>query len=264
MTRKSMLLVIGGLALVLGVANYDIWQKQQVVDNGQQVLLKLIPVDPRSLMQGDFMQLRYANLDFWGSLSGVRPHLERCTRFQDEDDKLVITNTCDEPVAVVFMQHGQRATAFSLSSKKELSTGISYSPSYVYTSCPLGYKSSVKVRRGTRGIIAASQYHCLEPNASIDRKGTIVLALDTDNVGSFRRMDDGSPLAENETRLQYKLIVTTDNFSIGAESFFFQEGQASFYTNARYGVLRVDADGESVLVGLADENHVMIIPPSQQ
>lgn len=47
------------VGLVLMVMNVAIWQKQQILDNGETVLLKLAPVDPRSLMQGDYMLLSY-------------------------------------------------------------------------------------------------------------------------------------------------------------------------------------------------------------
>lgn len=47
------------VGLVLMVMNVAIWQKQQILNNGETVLLKLAPVDPRSLMQGDYMLLRY-------------------------------------------------------------------------------------------------------------------------------------------------------------------------------------------------------------
>ena len=40
---------------------------------------------------------------------------------------------------------------------------------------------------------------------------------------------------------------------MGAESFFFQEGHAAYYEKARYGEIRVAADGKSVLEGLCDE-----------
>lgn len=60
MSRLRLALFLGGLALVLGMANYAIWQKQTVVDQGRPVLLRLAPVDPRSLIQGDYMRLRYA------------------------------------------------------------------------------------------------------------------------------------------------------------------------------------------------------------
>lgn len=45
--------------LVLAVLNYSVYEKEQVKKNGEVVLLELAPVDPRSLMQGDYMQLRY-------------------------------------------------------------------------------------------------------------------------------------------------------------------------------------------------------------
>ena len=50
----------GGLALVLVAVNVLILQKQRVLDDGRTVLLALRPVDPRSLLQGDYMALRYA------------------------------------------------------------------------------------------------------------------------------------------------------------------------------------------------------------
>lgn len=49
----------GGLALVLVVVNLLVLQKQRVLAGGRTVLLELRPVDPRSLMQGDYMELRY-------------------------------------------------------------------------------------------------------------------------------------------------------------------------------------------------------------
>lgn len=45
---------------ILAMLNYSIYQKQKIIDNGEVVLLELAPVDPRSLMQGDYMRLRYA------------------------------------------------------------------------------------------------------------------------------------------------------------------------------------------------------------
>jgi uncharacterized membrane-anchored protein len=46
--------------LVLAVANVGIWQKENVIQAGKPVFVELAPVDPRSLMQGDFMALRFA------------------------------------------------------------------------------------------------------------------------------------------------------------------------------------------------------------
>src|SRR5690606_23266865 len=57
MRMKAML---GLTALILASLNYAIYAKEQMIAQGETVLLKLAPVDPRSLMQGDYMRLRYA------------------------------------------------------------------------------------------------------------------------------------------------------------------------------------------------------------
>jgi uncharacterized membrane-anchored protein len=44
---------------VLVVANLGIWQKEDLVANGQPVFVALAPVDPRSLLQGDYMRLNF-------------------------------------------------------------------------------------------------------------------------------------------------------------------------------------------------------------
>jgi len=55
--------VRAGIALsavaVLVVANIGIWQKEDLITHGQLVYVALAPVDPRSLMQGDYMQLSF-------------------------------------------------------------------------------------------------------------------------------------------------------------------------------------------------------------
>lgn len=55
---KTAVIWLGAL-LALGVLNFAIWQKENTLSAGQTVYLKLAPVDPRSLMQGDYMVLRY-------------------------------------------------------------------------------------------------------------------------------------------------------------------------------------------------------------
>ncbi|MEW6703728.1 MAG: GDYXXLXY domain-containing protein [Pseudomonadota bacterium] len=44
---------------VLGVCNVGIWQKETLIARGEPVFLELAPVDPRSLMQGDYMRLNF-------------------------------------------------------------------------------------------------------------------------------------------------------------------------------------------------------------
>ena len=56
--KSKMVMVITGV-IILALLNYAIWQKQQHLNEGEEIFLKLAPVDPRSLMQGDYMALRF-------------------------------------------------------------------------------------------------------------------------------------------------------------------------------------------------------------
>ncbi len=55
--QKKLLLLF--TAVILVVFNYAIYAKEQIIKNGETVFLELAPVDPRSLMQGDYMILNY-------------------------------------------------------------------------------------------------------------------------------------------------------------------------------------------------------------
>ena len=160
--RASLLLL--GLAMTLGAANYDIVRKQRIVDHGAEILLPIRPADPRSLLQGDYMSLRYAH-------TALPP------------DSLT---------------------------------------------------------------------------ASLPRRGSVVVRLDADGVAAFARLDDGVPLAAGELRLRYKRRLYEQEVSYGADAFYFQEGLADLYAKAKFGVLRVDGEGNSILVGLAGEDHKML------
>jgi uncharacterized membrane-anchored protein len=46
--------------LTLGVVNVLTFQQEHLITKGQVAFLELAPVDPRSLLQGDYMRLRYA------------------------------------------------------------------------------------------------------------------------------------------------------------------------------------------------------------
>ena len=48
------------LAVVLILANWSIVSKERVLANGEIMLIELAPRDPRSLLQGDYMALRYS------------------------------------------------------------------------------------------------------------------------------------------------------------------------------------------------------------
>lgn len=54
-------IILWGTALLVLVAiNFLIMKKEDTFANGRTMLLRLAPVDPRSLIQGDYMVLRYA------------------------------------------------------------------------------------------------------------------------------------------------------------------------------------------------------------
>ncbi|HEV8096462.1 MAG TPA: GDYXXLXY domain-containing protein [Burkholderiales bacterium] len=54
--------IVAGLA-VLGLANFSIYSRERLLADGRIALLELAPVDPRSLMQGDYMALRFRASD---------------------------------------------------------------------------------------------------------------------------------------------------------------------------------------------------------
>ena len=56
--RADWLLGLWGL-LLLALFNSAVFEKEQLEREGRPILLELVPVDPRSIMQGDYMRLRY-------------------------------------------------------------------------------------------------------------------------------------------------------------------------------------------------------------
>ena len=164
MKRNSLIagIVIANLLLVLAVVNGSIWKKQSIVDDGQMVLIELAPVDPRSLMQGDYMILNFA---------------------LNRDEKL----------------------------RKAM--------------------------------------------AEVPTRGTLLLAVDEKDVGKFHQFEnedaDDQAVAENKIRLHYR--KSRRGLQFGIESFFFQEGMADIFADAKFAELRVSSGGEAVLVGLRNE-----------
>jgi uncharacterized membrane-anchored protein len=165
MNRWRNAVVLLGLILALSAAGLTIRAKERILAHGRPVLLELAPVDPRSLIQGDYMALRYA--------PKVLPQA---------------------------------------------------------------------------------------PSDLLPATGAAVLVLDERGVAAFRRLDGGEPLGSDEVRLRYRSLLPEGDVRYGADSYFFEEGKAEAFQVARYGVLKVDASGNSVLIGLADAEGRMIRP----
>ncbi|HSW21016.1 MAG TPA: GDYXXLXY domain-containing protein [Ramlibacter sp.] len=78
--RRSAALMLAAAVMTLVLANFSIWQKESLIASGQKVFVALAPVDPRSLMQGDFMRLNYsipslADESAGHEMTGARPHV---------------------------------------------------------------------------------------------------------------------------------------------------------------------------------------------
>lgn len=157
MKKYKWIIILINLILLLSFFNYSIIQEERVLSDGQLILLELAPVDPRSLMQGDYMRLRY------------------------------------------------------------------------------------KISRNTNAD-------------NIPKTGFCVVKLEENRVGKKVRIQKNStPINKNEFLIKYTLNGWR-GINIGAESYFFQEGESEKYESAKYGGIKVDNQGNSVLIGLYDEN----------
>lgn len=161
---KTSYVILIGFVLLIGFFVKAVADKESTLANGKLVLLELAPVDPRSLMQGDYMDLRYA--------------------------------------------------------------------------------------------IAVSNNRILP--AEETSRGYVLLELDANGVGKLvLKTNKLEQLPANHVYIKY-YNNTSWNFNIGAESYFFQEGDAEKYEKAAYGGLKVDDKGNSVLIGLYDEHRKLI------
>ncbi|NNJ65842.1 MAG: GDYXXLXY domain-containing protein [Xanthomonadales bacterium] len=160
------LLLLSGLLLCLAFVNASIVAKERLMSQGRLVYLELAPVDPRSLMQGDYMALNY------------------------------------------------------------------------------------RVAEQVRRALPKDQQRPAWLPALAPGKGRVVIRLDDRRVGQFVRLDDGRDPAADEFVLQYRIRAGKLRFA--SDAWFFEEGTAARYEQARYGRFRVADDGEMLLTGLSD------------
>lgn len=94
--------IVATALLVVLSANVAIWQKEDLIAHGQPVFVDLAPVDPRSLMQGDYMRLEFrmppaVRAELGGLLDRGRPHV--VARHDARDIFTVIRVDKGEPLA---------------------------------------------------------------------------------------------------------------------------------------------------------------------
>jgi len=92
--------LITTLIIILAFFNYAIYQKENQLTNGKTVILQLAPIDPRSIMQGDYMRLNYTlSLDVQHALKDtdmtqgfvvVKLNQQHIASFVRLDDKTMI------------------------------------------------------------------------------------------------------------------------------------------------------------------------------
>lgn len=163
MKKYKWILIAGNLLLLLIYFNWSVLRKEQTLSKGELVLFRLAPVDPRSLMQGDYMALNY-------EVSNI--------------SELYASDSLNSPP-------------------------------------PRGYA---------------------------------VIAIDSNHVAHLVRLQTTTNgLKNGEKLIKYRRLL-----KLGAESFFFEEGQGKVYEKAEYGGLRIDDEGNSILVGLYDEHFRLI------
>lgn len=98
-----------------------------------------------------------------------------------------------------------------------------------------------------------------EQTGACPEKGTAVVLLDDRKTAvQVLRLEDGTPLKEGEARLAFR--ARDRQVRIAPEAFFFQEGHAQAYEQARYGEFRVDEEGNKLLVHMVDKHFNRIIP----
>lgn len=91
--------------------------------------------------------------------------------------------------------------------------------------------------------------------------GQIVILIDESGEGQFVRFHDGKSVSSNEALIRYQKEGGKDYIHLLPKSFFFQEGHARYYHQAKYGVFKRHLGDNSLnLIGLADENKKIIVP----
>ena len=57
------ILILATLGVILTAVNLSVYRYEKILSQGREILLPLAPVDPRSLIQGDYMRLRFRLAD---------------------------------------------------------------------------------------------------------------------------------------------------------------------------------------------------------
>ncbi|MCU7853636.1 MAG: GDYXXLXY domain-containing protein [Candidatus Thiodiazotropha sp. (ex Monitilora ramsayi)] len=99
---KARLIVMAVMAiLILFIVNSQIISKEDIIQNGDTLLLRLAPRDPRSLLQGDYMALRYAM---------TREVAQAAKSAQIDDGNIIVNLDATGEASFVSLYQGQQLT----------------------------------------------------------------------------------------------------------------------------------------------------------
>ena len=101
------IIALVGLLVALGLINSSIYVKEQHLSQGEVVKLKLVPVDPRSLMQGDYMALRFELADNIDSAFRIAEPDIRWSAESSSDNKVIVQLDEQGRASFVALDEGQ-------------------------------------------------------------------------------------------------------------------------------------------------------------
>ena len=90
----------------------------------------------------------------------------------------------------------------------------------------------------------------------------VVLDIDDNHVGKWKRFHDNEPLEAYEKLLQCNIIK--GKIDVLPNAFMMQEGYKKLYEKAKYAVFKADDEGNAILVGLANQDQQLIDPQKER
>ena len=134
---------------LLGAVNYKVQQFEDVLATGKPIVLKIAPVDPRSLMQGDYMVLNYAILSEFQQ-SQVLPESNESLESNESIDTLESNETTEttgidessssEKKAYILVHLDKNHVATFCEAQSEIPTDFKHCTPNVYL--PIRYNGS--------------------------------------------------------------------------------------------------------------------------
>ncbi|MCU7829738.1 MAG: GDYXXLXY domain-containing protein [Candidatus Thiodiazotropha sp. (ex Myrtea sp. 'scaly one' KF741663)] len=102
LSGKTRLVIMAVMTLILLLTiNSQIIIKEDIIQNGDTLLLRLAPRDPRSLLQGDYMALRYAM---------TREVAQAAKSAQIDDGNIIVNRDPTGEASFVSLYEGQQLT----------------------------------------------------------------------------------------------------------------------------------------------------------